>query len=68
MIGAIYARTSTEQNTSDEEKSVARQIAHARALAAVLERDRARELDLVHRWLDTWAGYAPDRGQTSGQG
>jgi hypothetical protein len=57
MIGAIYARTSTEQNTSDEEKSVARQIAHARALAAVLVRDRARELDLVHRWLDAWAGF-----------
>jgi hypothetical protein len=38
------------------------------ALAAVLVRDRARELDLVHQWLDTWAGYAPDRGQTSGQG
>jgi hypothetical protein len=26
------------------------------ALAAVLVRDRARELDLVHRWLNTWAG------------
>jgi len=26
------------------------------ALAAVLVRDRARELDLVHRWFDTWAG------------
>jgi hypothetical protein len=26
------------------------------ALAAVLVRDRARELDLVHRWLDSWAG------------
>jgi hypothetical protein len=26
------------------------------ALAAVLVRDRARELDLVHQWLDTWAG------------
>jgi hypothetical protein len=26
------------------------------ALAAVLIHDRARELDLVHRWLDTWAG------------
>jgi hypothetical protein len=22
----------------------------------VLVRDRARELDLVHQWLDTWAG------------
>jgi hypothetical protein len=26
------------------------------ALAAVLVRDRARELDLVHQWLDTWSG------------
>jgi len=26
------------------------------ALAAELVRHRARELDLVHRWLDTWAG------------
>jgi hypothetical protein len=22
----------------------------------VLVRDRARELDLVHQWLDTWSG------------
>jgi DNA invertase Pin-like site-specific DNA recombinase len=34
MIAAVYARKSTEQNTSDEEKSVTRQIDHARALAA----------------------------------
>jgi hypothetical protein len=35
MISAIYARKSTEQNgVADEEKSVARQIAHARAYAA----------------------------------
>jgi hypothetical protein len=26
------------------------------ALATVLVRDRAREVDLVHRWLDTWGG------------
>jgi hypothetical protein len=26
------------------------------ALAAVLVRDRARKLDLVHQWLDSWAG------------
>jgi hypothetical protein len=26
------------------------------ALAAVLVRDRARELDLVHQWFDSWAG------------
>ena len=35
MIAAIYARKSTEQNgLGDEEKSVTRQIAHARAYAA----------------------------------
>jgi hypothetical protein len=28
------------------------------ALTAVLVRDRARELDLVHHWLDSWAGWA----------
>ena len=33
MIAAVYARKSTEQNTSDEEKSVTRQIEHARAYA-----------------------------------
>jgi hypothetical protein len=27
------------------------------ALAAVLVRDRARELDIVRHWLDTWAGF-----------
>jgi hypothetical protein len=26
------------------------------ALAAVIVRDRARELDLVHQWLDSWSG------------
>jgi site-specific DNA recombinase len=35
MIAAIYARKSTEQNgVNDEEKSVTRQIAHAKAYAA----------------------------------
>ena len=29
MIAAIYARKSTEQNLPDEEKSIARQVAHA---------------------------------------
>ena len=34
MIAAIYARKSTEQNgMSDEEKSVTRQIEHAKAYA-----------------------------------
>lgn len=34
MIAAIYARKSTEQpGVSDEEKSVTRQIAHAKAYA-----------------------------------
>src|SRR5262245_40004429 len=34
MIAAIYARKSTEQHVTDEEKSVTRQIEHARAYAA----------------------------------
>jgi DNA invertase Pin-like site-specific DNA recombinase len=33
MIAAVYARKSTDQNLPDEEKSVARQIAHATAYA-----------------------------------
>src|SRR5262244_1994792 len=33
MIAAIYARKSTDQNVSDEEKSVTRQIERARAYA-----------------------------------
>ena len=34
MIAAIYARKSTEQNgVADEQKSVARQVDHARAYA-----------------------------------
>jgi len=34
MITAIYARKSTDQNVSDEEKSITRQVQHARAYAA----------------------------------
>jgi DNA invertase Pin-like site-specific DNA recombinase len=35
MIAAIYARKSTDQTgVADEQKSVARQVAHARAYAA----------------------------------
>jgi DNA invertase Pin-like site-specific DNA recombinase len=34
MIAAIYARKSTDQNIADEEKSVTRQVEHARAYAA----------------------------------
>jgi DNA invertase Pin-like site-specific DNA recombinase len=34
MIAAIYARKSTDQNLPDEEKSVTRQVEHARAYAA----------------------------------
>ena len=34
MIAAIYARKSTDQNVTDEEKSVTRQVEHARAYAA----------------------------------
>jgi DNA invertase Pin-like site-specific DNA recombinase len=33
MTAAIYARKSTEQSVADEQKSVTRQIAHARAYA-----------------------------------
>ena len=33
MIAAIYARKSTDQNVSDDEKSVTRQIEHAKAYA-----------------------------------
>ena len=33
MIAAIYARKSTDQNVSDEEKSITRQVAHSRAYA-----------------------------------
>ena len=34
MIAAVYARKSTEQNVSDDAKSVTRQMEHARAFAA----------------------------------
>src|SRR5437879_2034375 len=33
MIAAIYARKSTDQQVTDEEKSVTRQVEHARAYA-----------------------------------
>jgi site-specific DNA recombinase len=33
MVAAIYARKSTDQNIADEEKSVTRQVEHARAYA-----------------------------------
>src|SRR5215813_1850523 len=33
MITAIYARKSTEQNVSDDAKSVSRQVEHAQAFA-----------------------------------
>src|SRR5262245_50505627 len=33
MIAAIYARKSTEQHVADEERSIKRQIAYARAYA-----------------------------------
>lgn len=34
MIAAVYCRKSTEQNVADEQKSVARQVEHARSYAA----------------------------------
>jgi DNA invertase Pin-like site-specific DNA recombinase len=33
MMAAIYARKSTEQHVADDQKSVARQMAHAREYA-----------------------------------
>ena len=47
MIAAIYARKSTEQNgVGDEEKSVTRQIEHAKAYAAKKGWTVARRLRL----------------------
>ena len=49
MLAAIYARKSTEQNGfSDEEKSVTRQIEHAKAYAAKKGRTIADE----HPYVD----------------
>ena len=51
MIAAIYARKSTDQSgVSDEQRSVARQVEHARAYAtgkgwAVAEERRGRPCD-----------------------
>ena len=46
MLAAIYSRKSTDQNVSDEEKSVTRQVEHARAFAKkkgwTVEEDRWR--------------------------
>jgi hypothetical protein len=38
MIAAIYARKSTEQNLPEEEKSIARQVAHAPCSLAISSR------------------------------
>jgi DNA invertase Pin-like site-specific DNA recombinase len=48
MIAAIYARKSTDQNIADEEKSVARQVARARAYA---ER-KGWAIDDAHIYVD----------------
>ena len=49
MIAAIYARKSTDQDgVADEEKSVTRQIEHARAYAAQERLDGCRRIRL-HR-------------------
>ena len=50
MIAAIYARKSTEQHVVDEQKSVARQVAHAREFAA------------RHRWVVDEAHVYEDDG------
>ena len=45
MIAAIYARKSTEQTgIADTEKSVTRQVAHARALSTSMTASAARSL------------------------
>ncbi|PYQ85903.1 MAG: hypothetical protein DMG02_26870 [Acidobacteria bacterium] len=49
MIAAIYARKSTEQNgVADEQKSVARQIEHARAYAIA----KGWTVDDAHVYVD----------------
>ena len=48
MIAAIYARKSTDQNVTDEEKSVTRQVEHARAYAAA----KGWTLDDEHVYAD----------------
>jgi DNA invertase Pin-like site-specific DNA recombinase len=49
MIAAIYARKSTEQNgVADEQKSVARQIDHARAYA----KSKGWTVDEAHVYID----------------
>ena len=48
MIAAIYARKSTDQHVADEEKSVTRQVEHARAFAATKGWTRQRRARL-HR-------------------
>jgi hypothetical protein len=51
MVAAIYARKSTEQSgVADEQKSVARQIEHARQYAARKRLDRRRRARLRRRW------------------
>jgi len=61
MIAAIYARKSTEQSSvADEEKSVARQIAHARAYAA----RKGWLVDEDHAYVDdgiSGAEFVPSR-------
>ena len=50
MIAAVYARKSTEQNgMADEQKSVARQIDHARQYRRSEGLDRRREFRVRKR-------------------
>ena len=53
MIAAIYARKSTEQNLPDEEKSIARQVAHARAYAT----RKGWSIAECERWLAPVLNY-----------
>lgn len=48
MIAAVYARKSTDQHVTDEQKSVARQIDHAHAYAA----RRGWTIDDAHVYVD----------------
>jgi DNA invertase Pin-like site-specific DNA recombinase len=61
MITAIYVRKSTEQNVSDEGKSVTRQIEHARAYAA----RKGWTIDEAHVYADdgmSGAEFVKQRG------
>ena len=59
MLAAIYARKSTEQLVADEQKSVARQVAHAREYAA----RKGWHVEEAERWLAPILNYTPKPAQ-----